>query len=149
MTFLPVHSGALGWVGMISFGAVYCLVPWLWKRKGLYSMKLVEWHFWLAMIGIVLYISSMWVAGITQGLMWRAYDRLGFLKYSFIETVEALHWPYVIRATGGVLFLLGGLIMAYNVWRTIRGDEPVDVREQPPVAAAPELRPGAIAMPAE
>lgn len=144
-----VHSGALGWVGMISFGAVYCLVPWLWKRKGLYSQKLVEWHFWLAMIGIVLYISSMWVAGITQGLMWRAFDRLGFLKYSFIETVEALHWPYVIRATGGVLFLLGGLIMAYNVWRTIRSDVSVDVRDQPAVAAAPELRPGAIAMPAE
>ncbi len=89
----------LGWVGMISFGAVYCMVPWLWKREGLYSMRLVEWHFWLAMIGIVLYISSMWVAGITQGLMWRAYDHLGFLKYSFIETVEALHWPYIIRAT--------------------------------------------------
>src|SRR4051794_30610769 len=118
-----VHSGALGWVAMISFGAVYCLVPWLWKREGLYSIKLVEWHFWLAMIGIVLYISSMWVAGITQGLMWRAYDHMGFLKYSFIETVEVLHWPYVIRATGGVLFLLGGLIMAYNVWRTIRGDQ--------------------------
>ncbi|MBY0561263.1 cytochrome-c oxidase, cbb3-type subunit I [Hyphomicrobium sp.] len=144
-----VHSGALGWVGMISFGAVYCLVPWLWKRQGLYSMKLVEWHFWLAMIGIVLYISSMWVAGITQGLMWRAYDRLGFLKYSFIETVEAMHWPYVIRAAGGALFLLGGLIMAYNVWRTIRGDQPVDVRDQPAVAAAPELRPGVVAMPAE
>ncbi len=144
-----VHSGALGWVGMITFGAVYCLVPWLWKRQGLYSMKLVEWHFWLAMIGIVLYISSMWVAGITQGLMWRAYDRLGFLKYSFIETVEAMHWPYVIRAAGGALFLLGGLIMAYNVWRTIRGDQPVDVRDQPAVAAAPELRPGVVAMPAE
>lgn len=144
-----VHSGALGWVGMITFGAVYCLVPWLWKRQGLYSMKLVEWHFWLAMIGIVLYISSMWVAGITQGLMWRAYDRLGFLKYSFIETVEAMHWPYVIRAAGGALFLLGGLIMAYNVWRTIRGDQPVDVRDQPAVAAAPELRPGVVATPAE
>ncbi|WP_372647127.1 cytochrome-c oxidase, cbb3-type subunit I [Hyphomicrobium sp.] len=144
-----VHSGALGWVGMISFGAVYCMVPWLWKREGLYSMRLVEWHFWLAMIGIVLYISSMWVAGITQGLMWRAYDHLGFLKYSFIETVEALHWPYIIRATGGALFLLGGLIMAYNVWRTIRGDQPVDLKNQPPVAAAPELRPGIVAVPAE
>jgi cytochrome c oxidase cbb3-type subunit I len=144
-----VHSGALGWVGMISFGAVYCMVPWLWKREGLYSMRLVEWHFWLAMIGIVLYISSMWVAGITQGLMWRAYDHLGFLKYSFIETVEALHWPYVIRATGGALFLLGGLIMAYNVWRTIRGDQPVDLKDQPRVAAAPELRPGIVAVPAE
>ncbi|MBS0249969.1 MAG: cytochrome-c oxidase, cbb3-type subunit I [Proteobacteria bacterium] len=144
-----VHSGALGWVGMISFGAVYCMVPWLWKREGLYSMRLVEWHFWLAMIGIVLYITSMWVAGITQGLMWRAYDHLGFLKYSFIETVEALHWPYVIRATGGFLFLLGGLIMVYNVWRTVRGDQPVDLKDQPRGAAAPELRPGAVAVPAE
>ena len=144
-----VHSGALGWVGMVSFGAIYCLVPWLWKREGLYSMRLVEWHFWLAMIGIVLYISSMWVAGITQGLMWRAYDHLGFLKYSFIETVEALHWPYIIRASGGVLFLLGGFIMAYNVWRTVRGDKPVDIADQPRVAAAPELRPGALAVPAE
>lgn len=144
-----VHSGALGWVGMISFGAVYCMVPWLWKREGLYSMRLVEWHFWLAMIGIVLYISSMWVAGITQGLMWRAYDHLGFLKYSFIETVEALHWPYVIRATGGLLFLLGGVIMAYNVWRTVRGDQPVDLKDQPRGAAAPELRPGVVAVPAE
>lgn len=144
-----VHSGALGWVGMISFGAIYCMVPWLWKREGLYSMRLVEWHFWLAMIGIVLYISSMWVAGITQGLMWRAYDHLGFLKYSFIETVEALHWPYVIRASGGLLFLLGGLIMAYNVWRTVRGDQPVDLKDQPRGAAAPELRPGVVAVPAE
>jgi len=144
-----VHSGALGWVGMISFGAVYCLVPWLWKREGLYSIRLVEWHFWLAMIGIVLYISSMWVAGVTQGLMWRAYDHLGFLKYSFIETVEALHWPYVIRATGGALFLLGGLIMAYNVWRTVRGDKPVDLKDQPRVAAAPEFRGGGLAAPAE
>ncbi|WP_045836585.1 cytochrome-c oxidase, cbb3-type subunit I [Hyphomicrobium sp. 99] len=144
-----VHSGALGWVGMISFGAVYCMVPWLWKREGLYSMRLVEWHFWLAMIGIVLYITSMWVAGITQGLMWRAYDHLGFLKYSFIETVEALHWPYVIRATGGALFLIGGLIMAYNVWRTIKGAHPVDLKDQPRVAAAPELRPGIVAAPAE
>ena len=71
---------------------------------------------------LVLYVSSMWVSGITQGLMWRAYDSLGFLKYSFVETVEAMHWPYVIRATGGSLFLLGGILMAINVWRTIRGD---------------------------
>ena len=97
-----VHSGALGWVGMVSFGAIYCLVPWLWKRRGLYSLRLVEWHFWIATLGIVLYVSSMWVSGITQGLMWRAYDSLGFLKYSFVETVEAMHWPYVIRATGGL-----------------------------------------------
>ena len=135
-----VHSGALGWVGMVSFGAIYCLTPWLWKRKGLYSIHLVEWHFWLATIGILLYITSMWVAGITQGLMWRAYDALGFLQYSFVETVDAMHWPYVIRAVGGVLFLLGGLIMAYNVWRTILGHQSGDLAEQPRIAAAPELR---------
>ena len=112
-------------------------------------MKLVEWHFWLAMIGIVLYISSMWVSGIMQGLMWRAYDHLGFLTYSFVETVEAMHWPYIIRATGGSLFLIGSLLMALNVWRTVRGDKPVDITSQPRVAAAPELRVGALAAPAE
>lgn len=135
-----VHSGALGWVAMVSFGAIYCLVPWLWNRKGLYSMRLVEWHFWISTLGILLYITAMWVSGITQGLMWRAYDSLGFLQYSFIETVEAMHPYYVIRAIGGILFLIGALIMAYNVWRTIRGDEPVDIAEQPRVAAAPGLR---------
>jgi cytochrome c oxidase cbb3-type subunit I len=135
-----VHSGALGWVAMVSFGAIYCLVPWLWNRKGLYSLKLVEWHFWIATIGILLYITAMWVSGITQGLMWRAYDKLGFLQYSFIETVEAMKPYYVIRAIGGVLFLIGSLIMAYNVWRTIRGDEAVDLADQPRVAAAPALR---------
>ncbi len=135
-----VHSGALGWVGMVSFGAIYCMVPWLWGRRGLYSIRLVEWHFWLSTIGILLYITSMWVSGVMQGLMWRAYDSLGFLQYSFVETVEAMHWPYIIRATGGLLFVLGALIMVYNVWRTIRGDLSVDIAEQPRVAAAPELR---------
>jgi cytochrome c oxidase cbb3-type subunit 1 len=85
-----VHSGALGWVGYVSFGALYCLIPWVYNRK-LYSMKLVNWHFWVSTIGIVLYISAMWVSGILQGLMWRAYTALGFLEYSFIETVEAMH----------------------------------------------------------
>ena len=144
-----VHSGALGWVGMVSFGAIYCLVPWLWKRKGLYSLRLVEWHFWTATIGIVLYISAMWVSGITQGLMWRAYDNLGFLKYSFVESVEAMHWPYIIRATGGLLFVIGGVLMAINVWRTIRGELSSDIAEQPASAAAPELRHAVAATPAE
>ncbi|MCB1546494.1 MAG: cbb3-type cytochrome c oxidase subunit I, partial [Hyphomicrobiaceae bacterium] len=139
---------ALGWVGMVTFGAVYCLVPWLWKRKALYSLKLVEWHFWISTLGILLYITSMWVSGILQGLMWRAYDKLGFLSYSFIETVEAMKPFYIIRAVGGLLFVLGSLIMAYNVWRTVRGDEPVDAADQPAVAAAPEFRPGALATPA-
>ena len=87
--------------------------------KPLYSLKLVNWHFWIATIGIVLYITAMWVSGILQGLMWRAYTSLGFLEYSFIETVEAMHPFYVIRALGGALFLIGALIMAFNLWRTI------------------------------
>lgn len=116
------HSGALGWVGYISFGALYCLVPWLWKRKELYSLKLVNLHFWISTIGIVLYITSMWVSGILQGLMWRSYDSLGFLEYSFVETVEAMHPFYLIRALGGGLFAVGSMIMAYNLWRTARGD---------------------------
>ena len=118
-----VHSGALGWVGFVSFGALYCLVPWLWNRKQLYSLKLVEWHFWVATLGIVLYISAMWVSGILQGLMWRAYTSLGFLEYSFIESVEAMHPFYIIRAAGGGLFLIGALIMAYNLWMTVRVGE--------------------------
>ncbi|MGA0533696.1 cytochrome-c oxidase, cbb3-type subunit I [Hansschlegelia sp. KR7-227] len=117
-----VHSGALGWVAYISFGALYCLVPWLWKRP-LYSLKLVDWHFWISTIGIVFYISAMWVAGIMQGLMWRAYTAFGFLEYSFVETVEAMHPYYVIRALGGILFLIGALLMAFNLFRTIRPRE--------------------------
>jgi cytochrome c oxidase cbb3-type subunit 1 len=118
-----VHSGALGWVGFVSFGALYCLVPWLWERKQLYSLKLVNWHFWIATIGIVFYISAMWVSGILQGLMWRAYTPVGSLEYSFIETVEAMHPFYAIRALGGALFLVGALIMAYNLWMTVRHGE--------------------------
>jgi cytochrome c oxidase cbb3-type subunit 1 len=125
-----VHSGALGWVGFVSFGALYCLVPWLWNRQ-LYSLKLVNWHFWIATIGIVFYISAMWVSGILQGLMWRAYTPLGFLEYSFIETVEAMHPFYVIRALGGALFLVGALIMAYNLWMTVRHGEATDASAQP------------------
>ncbi|WP_322096517.1 cytochrome-c oxidase, cbb3-type subunit I [Pelagibius marinus] len=117
-----VHSGALGWVGFVSFGAIYYLVPKLWNRERLYSLALVSLHFWTATIGIVLYITAMWVSGILQGLMWRAYDSLGFLEYSFVETVEAMHPFYVIRALGGLLYLLGAVIMVYNCWRTIRGD---------------------------
>ncbi|WP_374650881.1 cytochrome-c oxidase, cbb3-type subunit I [Dongia sp.] len=117
-----VHSGALGWVAFVSFGAMYYLVPALWKRQRLYSLRLVEWHFWIATFGIVLYIVSMWISGIMQGLMWRAYDSLGFLQYSFVETVAAMHPYYVVRGFGGVLFLIGALIMTYNLIRTMRGD---------------------------
>lgn len=122
-----VHSGALGWVAFVSFGALYHLTPVLWKRDRLYSLALVNVHFWIATIGIVLYITAMWVSGILQGLMWRAYDNLGFLEYSFVETVEAMHPFYVIRALGGGMFVIGALIMAYNLIRTIRGD----VRDEP------------------
>jgi len=116
-----VHSGALGWNGFVTFGALYCLVPWLWKKKELYSVRLVEWHFWLATIGIVFYITAMWVAGIGEGLMWRAYTDLGFLEYAIIESVSAKHISYAVRALGGGLFLLGTLIMAFNLHMTIRG----------------------------
>lgn len=115
-----VHSGALGWVAFISFGSLYHLVPVLWKKKELYSMKLVSIHFWIATIGIVLYITAMWVSGIMQGLMWRSYNEMGFLQYSFVETVVAMHPMYVIRALGGVLFLIGAIIMAYNFYKTIK-----------------------------
>ena len=117
-----VHSGALGWVGFISFGMLYYLVPRLWGRERLYSVKLVNTHLWLATLGIVLYIAAMWPAGIFQGLNWRTYDEMGFLKYSFVETVMDLHPYYIIRALGGLLYVLGALIMTYNFWRTIRGD---------------------------
>ena len=117
-----VHSGALGWVGFISFGAIYCLVPWLWKRTGMYSRNLIEWHFWISTLGILLYITSMWPAGIMQGLMWRAYNTLGFLEFSFIETVEAMRPYYLVRLLGGVLYLAGTLLMVWNVYKTIKGD---------------------------
>ena len=116
-----VHSGALGWVGLISFGAIYHLVPRLWKREAFFSQKLIEWHFWLAAIGIAFYLVSMWMAGITQGLMWRAYNSMGFLRYSFIETVTALHPLYMMRALGGLCYLLGFILMVYNVAKTIKG----------------------------
>ncbi len=115
-----VHSGALGWVGFISFGAIYCMVPWLWKKAGMYSNKLIEWHFWIATTGILLYIAAMWVSGIMEGLMWREYTPQGFLAYSFIETVSAKHVENVIRTVGGLMYLAGALIMVVNIWRTIR-----------------------------
>lgn len=117
-----VHSAALGWVGFITFGALYYMVPRLWGQKEVYSLKLVNAHLWIATIGIVLYIAAMWVSGIMQGLMWRSYDDLGFLNYSFVESVVAMHPFYVIRALGGILFLTGALIMSYNFYRTIKGD---------------------------
>ena len=128
-----VHSGALGWVAFVSFGALYHMIPKLWKRERLYSLRLVSLHFWLATIGIILYICAMWVSGIMQGLMWRAYDAQGFLQYSFVETVAAMHPFYEIRALGGLFYLSGALIMAYNVYRTIKGD----LRTEKPYISSP------------
>ena len=121
-----VHSGALGWNGMIIFGCLYFLVPKLWKRQAMHSVAAMNWHFWLAMIGIVLYAASMWVAGITEGLMWREVDDQGFLVNSFADTVSAIMPMYLVRALGGVLYLSGALIMCWNMWRTIAGSERVD-----------------------
>ena len=126
-----VHSGALGWVGMISFGAIYFLVPRLWGRKQLYSLRLVNWHLWLATLGIVVYAAVMWVSGITQGLMWREYAAEGFLVYSFAESVQAMHPYFVLRTLGGLLYLIGALVMAYNLIQTIRGR----VRDEAPLVS--------------
>jgi cytochrome c oxidase cbb3-type subunit 1 len=114
-----VHSGALGWVALISFGAIYHLVPILWNKPNLYSTKLVNTHFWLATVGIVLYIVAMWISGISQGVMWRSYNEQGILQYSFIDVLKATHPLYVMRALGGLFFLTGSLVMAYNIYKTI------------------------------
>ncbi len=127
-----VHSGALGWNGMITFASVYYLVPRLWNRSRLYSLRMVNWHFWLATVGIVFYASSMWVAGITQGLMWREYGADGYLVNSFVETVSALKPMYFLRAFGGLLYLAGAVVMTINVWRTILGH----LREEAPMRDA-------------
>ena len=114
-----VHSGALGWVAMISIGAIYHLLPVLTGRKEMYSVRLINVHFWLATIGTVLYISAMWVNGIMQGLMWRAFNADGTLTYSFVEAVEASYPGYFVRVVGGGFFLFGMLLMAYNTYRTL------------------------------
>ena len=114
-----VHSGALGWVGMVAAGALYHLVMKLWNRE-MYSTKLVNMHFWMSTIGIVIYIVAMWISGIMQGLMWRDYDEFGTLTYTFAETVAAMHPYYVMRAVGGFIYFLGTVVMLYNVVMTIR-----------------------------
>ncbi len=128
-----VHSGALGWNGMITFACVYYLVPRLWKRPRLYSLRMVNWHFWLATVGIVFYAASMWVAGIMQGLMWREYGADGYLVYSFAESVAAMHPMYLIRAAGGAMYLAGFLIMIVNVWATLAGK----IRAEKPMTETP------------
>lgn len=117
-----VHAGALGWVAMISIGAVYHMIPRLWGKTQMFSVGLINTHFWLATIGTVLYICAMWVNGILQGLMWRAVNEDGTLTYSFVEALEASHPGFFVRALGGAFFLTGMLLMAYNVWQTVRKD---------------------------
>jgi len=129
-----VHSGALGWVAMVSIGAMYFLIPKLFDTE-IYSKKLIETHFWIATIGIVLYITSMWISGIMQGLMWRAINSDGTLTYSFVESVQAMHPFYIVRASGGLLFLTGMLIMAYNVAKTIAQGKAIHAPIPEPQAA--------------
>ncbi len=119
-----VHSGALGWVGLISMGALYHLIPRLYGRKEMFSKRAIELHFWVATIGIVLYIAAMWIAGVMQGLMWRAVNPDGTLVYSFVESVKATYPFYVIRLLGGLLYLSGMLIMAWNVVMTVKSNKP-------------------------
>ena len=130
-----VHSGALGWVGFITIGSIYYLIPRLWGKQEMHSIKLIEAHFWIATIGVVLYISSMWISGVMQGLMWGALNDDGTLTYSFVESVKASMPFYMIRFAGGLLYLTGMLIMGYNVYRTIVDGTPVDA-EIPAIAQA-------------
>ena len=115
-----VHSGALGWVAMVSIGAIYHLIPILFNKPGMYSVSLINAHFWMSTIGTVLYIASMWVNGLMQGLMWRAYNADGTLTYSFAESVAASYPGYVVRVIGGAIFFAGMLLMAWNLWQTAR-----------------------------
>ena len=120
-----VHSGGLGWVAYISLGAMYALIPKLFGKDKVYSTRLIEWHFWVSTIGVVLYVASMWIAGVMQGLMWRAVNSDGTLTYSFIEALVATKPYYLVRFLGGAMVLSGMFIMAYNLWRTVRQPAPV------------------------
>jgi cytochrome c oxidase cbb3-type subunit 1 len=128
------HSGALGWVAMVSIGAMYHLIPILFGKKEMYSVPLINTHFWMATIGTVLYIVSMWVNGILQGLMWRAYNIDGTLTYSFVESVEASYPGYIVRLIGGIIFLSGMILMAYNVWQTTRNAQEISAETEAQLA---------------
>jgi cytochrome c oxidase cbb3-type subunit 1 len=130
-----VHSGALGWVAFISIGALYYLIPRLFGKTQMYSARLITVHFWVATLGVVLYIAAMWIAGVMQGLMWRAVNPEGTLTYTFVESVKATFPFYAIRLLGGILFFSGMLIMVYNVWKTIVGAKAVDAPVVVPAAA--------------
>ena len=130
-----VHSGALGWVAMISMGSLYYMIPRLYGRAEMYSMRLVTLHFWIATTGVVLYIAAMWIAGVMQGLMWRAVNVDGTLTYTFVESVKATYPFYAIRLLGGLMFLSGMFIMAYNTWKTAYGATPVNAPVLVPAGA--------------
>jgi cytochrome c oxidase cbb3-type subunit 1 len=130
-----VHSGALGWVGLVSMGSMYYLIPRLFGRTEMFSVRLINVHFWIATIGIVLYIAAMWIAGVMQGLMWRAVSADGTLTYTFVESVKATYPFYAIRLLGGLLYFSGMLIMAYNVAKTVAGSKAVEAPIPAPVAA--------------
>ncbi|HYX64759.1 MAG TPA: cytochrome-c oxidase, cbb3-type subunit I [Burkholderiales bacterium] len=121
-----VHSGALGWVGLITMGSLYYLVPRLFGRTEMYSVRAINVHFWVATLGIVLYIASMWISGVMEGLMWRAVGDDGTLTYSFVESVKAAYPFYTIRLLGGLLYLSGMLIMGWNVLKTAAQSRPVE-----------------------
>ncbi|HEY1059711.1 MAG TPA: cytochrome-c oxidase, cbb3-type subunit I [Limnobacter sp.] len=126
-----VHSGALGWVGFITMGSLYYMVPRLFGQTHMHSKQAIEVHFWVSTIGIVLYIAAMWIAGVMQGLMWRDLNPDGTLTYSFVESVKATYPYYVVRFLGGVLYVTGMLVMAWNVWMTIRAGRAVNAKIPP------------------
>ncbi len=121
-----VHSGALGWVAMISIGSMYYLIPRLFGREEMYSVKWINTHFWVSTIGVVLYIAALWIAGVAEGLMWRATNADGTLTYSFVQSVEAMYPFYYIRLLGGLMFFAGMLLMAWNVWKTVASGKAVN-----------------------
>ena len=121
-----VHSGALGWVGFVSIGSLYYLIPRMFNRETMYSTRSINLHFWIATIGVVLYITSMWISGVMQGMMWRAINPDGTLVYTHIQSIAASKPLYIIRVLGGVMYLGGMIIMAYNVVRTIMAGKAVD-----------------------
>jgi cytochrome c oxidase cbb3-type subunit I len=130
-----VHSGALGWVGLVSIGSMYYLIPRLFGRTEMHSTKLINAHFWIATIGIVLYIAAMWIAGVMEGLMWRAVSNDGSLTYTFVESVKAAYPFYGIRLLGGLFYISGMFVMVYNVAKTISGSRAVDAPIPVPVMA--------------
>ncbi|MBJ3783153.1 cytochrome-c oxidase, cbb3-type subunit I [Devosia sediminis] len=137
-----VHAGALGWVAMITFGSLYSIIPGMFKKERLYSQKLVEVHFWLALSGTVIYVFAMWNSGVIQGLMWRTYDESGTLTYSFLDSLEAMHPYYIVRAFGGLLFVLGAATALYNTIMTIRMPAEVEPDRGQDLPAEPALQAG-------